>query len=122
MGYKMNFKALASSIFLISSLSLTVLIPVSAQAAPYFPTTSEATKAATKIGYVKTGFFSSGQAVYQATKSTPSGSIKGLTYISPDADSHNGGAWKASKSVIGLGSKATRLGTYNVNLTVRIGD
>lgn len=118
----MNFKALASSIFLISSLSLTVLIPVSAQAAPYFPTTSEATKAATKIGYVKTGFLSNKQAVYQSTKSIPSGTIKGLTYISPDVDSHNGGAWKGATSVIGLASKVARSGTYNESLTRRIGD
>lgn len=118
----MSFKALASSVFLISSLGFTGLIPISVQAAPYFSTTAEATRAANKIGYVKTGFLSSGQAVYQATKSTPSGTIKGLTYITPDVDSHNGGAWKAAKSVVGLGSKVSRLGTYNVNLTVRIGN
>jgi Novel toxin 21 len=33
-----------------------------------------------------------------------------------------GGAWKAVNSVANLGSKTTRLGTYNENLTVRIGD
>jgi filamentous hemagglutinin len=45
----------------------------------------------------------------------------GKTYISPDVDSHNGGAWKAAKSVKKLGSKKTRLGTYDAGLE-RIGD
>jgi hypothetical protein len=88
-------------------------------AGPYFATTAAATSAATKLGYVKTKDISNGQAVYMVTKSSP---IKGLTYISPDVDSHNGGVWKAASTVANLGSKTTRLGTYNEDLTVRIGD
>ncbi|EGV36037.1 toxin C-terminal domain-containing protein [Neisseria weaveri] len=33
-----------------------------------------------------------------------------------------GGAWKAAKTVAALGSKQTRLGTYNEDLSVRVGD
>ena len=47
--------------------------------------------------------------------------MKSLSYITFDIDSHNGGAWKAASSVARLGSKATRLGTYDENLN-RIGD
>ena len=39
----------------------------------------------------------------------------GKTYISPDTDGHNGGVWKAAKSVKDLGRKDTRLGTYDSN-------
>ena len=42
-------------------------------------------------------------------------------YISPDADSHVGGKWKAAKSIEKLRSKKTRLGTYNEKLE-RIND
>ncbi|RFD30453.1 hypothetical protein CER19_08655 [Pseudomonas sp. GL93] len=42
-------------------------------------------------------------------------------YITRDLDGHNGGAWKAAKSVKALGSKDTRLGTFDVNMK-RIGD
>lgn len=42
-------------------------------------------------------------------------------YITPDVDSHNGGIWKMADSVKNLGSRKTRLGTYNENLE-RIGD
>jgi Novel toxin 21 len=52
---------------------------------------------------------------------TKTSTIKGFN-ISPDVDSHNGDAWKAANSVANLGSKTTRLGPYNENLTVRIGD
>jgi Novel toxin 21 len=53
---------------------------------------------------------------------TKTSKIKGLTYISPDVDSHNGGTWKAASSVENLAKKETRLGTYNEDLTVRVGD
>ena len=109
------FKAIALGF----ALSATTLIPITqAQAAPYFSTTSQATKKANELGYTKINERSNGQAVYKATKSAV---VKGLPYITPDVDSHNGGAWKAASSVARLGSKATRLGTYDENLN-RIGD
>jgi len=37
----------------------------------------------------------------------------GKTFISPDIDGHNGGMWKAAKSLKDLGSKKTRLGTFD---------
>lgn len=45
----------------------------------------------------------------------------GKNYISPDLDGHNGGMWKMAKSVDDLGSKSTRMGTYDAKLN-RIGD
>jgi hypothetical protein len=45
----------------------------------------------------------------------------GKTYISPDADGHNGGVWKAAKSIEDLGSKETRLGTFGADMK-KIGD
>jgi hypothetical protein len=106
-----------SLIFLLISLSVMTVYSSNAVAGAYFATTAQATAAATKLGYSKTNELSNGQAVYMVTKAS---AIKGLTYITPDVDSHNGGAWKAASSVANLGSK--RLGTYNENLTVRIGD
>lgn len=112
---KKIFKILALG-FTFSSV---VVMPITqVQAAPYFSTTAEATAKATKLGYTKITERSNGQAVYQATKSAV---VKGLPYITPDVDSHNGGAWKAASSVARLGSKVTRLGTYDENLN-RIGD
>ena len=96
-----------------------VIPSATAHAAPYFSTTSAATKVAEKIGYKKTSYTSNGQAVYEATKSAK---VKGLPYITPDVDSHNGGAWKAALTVAGLGNKKTRLGTFNEDLSKRIGD
>jgi Novel toxin 21 len=110
---------LISSIFFLFSLNGAVIYSPVAIAAPYFATTSDATASATKLGYVKTKEISNRQAVYMVTKAS---TVKGLTYISPDVDSHNGGAWKAANSVANLGSKTTRLGTYNEDLTVRVGD
>ena len=52
---------------------------------------------------------------------------KGRSYITPDIGSgdgkgaHNGGAWKMATSIKNLHSKATRLGTYDIDLK-RIGD
>ncbi|OAV09722.1 hypothetical protein AO377_1183 [Moraxella catarrhalis] len=43
------------------------------------------------MGYKKINERSNGQPVYQATKSAV---VRGLPYITPDVDSHNGGAWK----------------------------
>ncbi|ATD64599.1 toxin C-terminal domain-containing protein [Neisseria weixii] len=116
----MKTKQLLHPLLVALSLAGTVFLPLgSVYAAPYFSTTAAATKAAERIGYRKTGQVSSGQAVYEATKAAK---VKGLPYITPDVDSHKGGAWKATKTVAALGSKQTRLGTYNEDLTVRIGD
>ena len=43
-------------------------------------------------------------------------------YITRDVDGHNGGAWKVADSVRDLGSRDTRSGTFNADLTKRIGD
>ncbi|WP_187291017.1 toxin C-terminal domain-containing protein [Clostridium novyi] len=46
---------------------------------------------------------------------------KGRKYITPDIDSHNGGVWKMADSIKKLGSRKTRMGTYDKHLN-RIGD
>lgn len=74
-------------------------------------TNKEADKAAAKLGYKETGEYSHGQKVYK----------KGKKYITQDVDAHNGGTWKMADSVKNLGSKKTRMGTYDSNLK-RIGD
>lgn len=66
---------------------------------------------AASLGYRKTNYRSHGQPVYK----------KGRRYISPDIDSHIGGIWKMADSVKNLGSKRTRMGTYDKDLN-RIGD
>jgi len=43
-------------------------------------------------------------------------------YISRDLKGHNGGAWKRATSPRNLGQKRTRTGTFNRDLTSRIGD
>lgn len=111
-------KNLFKSMFLGLTLSIATVVPTTVYAGAYFATTAEATQKATELGYVKIKERSSGQPIYKATKSAK---VKGLPYITPDVDSHNGGAWKAATSVERLGSKTTRLGTYDANLT-RIGD
>ena len=75
-------------------------------------------RAAGQLGFKKTNFRSNGQPVYK----------KGNRYISPDVGSgpgtggsHNGGVWKMASSPEKLGSKTTRMGTFDANL-VRIGD
>jgi hypothetical protein len=47
---------------------------------------------------------------------------KGRRYISRDEDGHNGGAWKMADSPEKLRSKELRMGTYNKDLTQRVGD
>ncbi|NJD01752.1 MAG: hypothetical protein FIA99_03955 [Ruminiclostridium sp.] len=74
-------------------------------------TAKEAEQAAKKLGYEKTNYTSHGQPVFK----------KGNKYITPDVDSHNGGSWKMADSVKNLGSKSTRMGTYDAKLK-RIGD
>jgi RHS repeat-associated protein len=68
-------------------------------------------------GFTRTNDFSHGQPVYK----------NGRTFISPDigsdGNSHNGGVWKkCSGSPKNLKNKTTRDGTYNADLTIRIGD
>ncbi len=68
--------------------------------------------AAEALGYRRTNFRSHGQPVY----------FNGKNYISPDVDAHNvTNGWKMAKTVDGLRSKRTRMGTCDANLN-RIGD
>jgi RHS repeat-associated protein len=71
----------------------------------------EANDAAARLGFRRTNERSRGQPVY----------TNGRTFISPDVDGHNGGAWKQADSVRNLGRKNTRMGTYDIDLN-RIGD
>ena len=81
-------------------------------AEPVYRTNKEAKQAAEALGYKKINeTVHDGQAVFK----------QGNLYITRDLDGHNGGAWKAAKSVKALGSKDTRLGTFDVNMK-RIGD
>jgi hypothetical protein len=75
-------------------------------------TPARAKELAEAMGYVKTNFRSHGQAVYK----------KGKSYISRDVDGHCGGVWKEASSPEDLASKSTRNGTYNADLTERVGD
>ena len=68
-------------------------------------------KIANSLGFKKIKEKSHGQAIFK----------KGRKYITYDVDSHNGGFWKMADSIQNLGSKKTRLGTYDKNLN-RIGD
>jgi hypothetical protein len=88
---------------------------------PYFKTDTEATKKATELGYVKIKEISNGQAVYEKTKKSRV-VIAQVDYISRDVDGHNGGAWKGAIKVAKLGKRETRSGTYNADLSKRIGD
>ena len=71
----------------------------------------EAKVAAGALGFRQTNFRSHGQPVY----------TNGQRFITPDVDSHAGGAWKMADSVRNLGSKNTRMGTYDRELN-RIGN
>lgn len=46
----------------------------------------------------------------------------GKRFISHDNTAHNGGYWKMAKSISGLASKKTRMGTYSKDLNHRVGD
>ena len=72
-----------------------------------FANNAEAARVADELGYKPTSSLSHGQKVYVNNKA-PSD----LKYISRDIDCHSGGAWKAASTIQGLGSKATRSGTY----------
>jgi RHS repeat-associated protein len=69
--------------------------------------------AAKELGFRPTNYRSHGQPVYYHPKTK--------MYISPDVDSHSGGVWKMADSVEHLGSKNTRMGTYDADLN-RVGD
>lgn len=45
-------------------------------------------------------------------------------FISPDVDQHNGGWWKKAKSIkkLEIRGKGGRLGTFNEDLSIRLGD
>lgn len=45
----------------------------------------------------------------------------GKRYISPDIDQHNGGYWKLACKISDLWRKSTRVGTYNEDLSIRLG-
>lgn len=77
-------------------------------------TNKEATEAAKKLGFEPTNHLS-------RTKQKIFYNKKTKTYISADADGHNGGIWKQAKSVEDIDAKATRMGTYDANLN-KIGD
>ncbi|SEF22045.1 Novel toxin 21 [Amycolatopsis pretoriensis] len=64
------------------------------------------------LGFQTTNYKSHGAPVYRQ------GSNR---YITPDVDSHIGGVWKMATSVANLGSKRTRMGTYDASLK-KIGD
>ena len=74
-------------------------------------TRKETIQIAEAINFIKTNYRSHGQLVFK----------KGNRYITPDVDGHNGGVWKMADSVKNLGSKKTRLGTFDINLN-KIGE
>ncbi len=83
-----------------------------------FSTTKDAAKVANSMGYSKVkGQTSHGQAIFHNSKA-----LYDLRFISADTDSHHGGTWKAASSITGLYLKETRSGTYNWDLSIRIGD
>ena len=73
----------------------------------------EATRIAVELGYTKrippqkSPFNSHGQSVFQNPKTRK--------YITPDVDSHSGGIWKM------FSRNKIRIGTYNIDLTQKIG-
>ena len=74
-------------------------------------TSKQATQAASNLGFQKTNYTSHGQPIFK----------NGNRFITPDVDSHIGGVWKMADSVQNLGSKRTRMGTFDADLN-RIGD
>lgn len=80
-------------------------------------TNKEASEAAESLGYKKVHGESHGKAIFKNPKAS-----RELRYITPDVDSHSGGIWKAAEKIDDLFSKNRRSGTYNLDLTIRIGD
>lgn len=79
------------------------------------PSKKELTKIAHKLGYKPIKNMSHNQIIFKHEKRN--------IYISYDIDSHNGGFWKkALNKYQNLHKKSTREGTYNKDLTKRIGD
>lgn len=76
-----------------------------------FKTTKDAVVAAEKLGFKRINETIKGQAIFS----------DGKRFITRDIDGHNGGAWKMADSVRNLGSKETRMGTFDANLN-KIGD
>jgi polyhydroxyalkanoate synthesis regulator phasin len=67
---------------------------------------------AKNLGFERTGARSHGQPVYR----------RGNEFISPDVDRHNGGIWKkASGDEANLRNKILRDGTFNEDLTKKVG-
>ncbi|WP_221141615.1 hemagglutinin repeat-containing protein [Rhizobium sp. NZLR10] len=96
----------------INAIIAIAMLGGAAGKGPVYKTNSEAKIAANALGFVKINDTThGGQPVFK----------KGNLYITRDLDGHNGGAWKMATSIKNLGSKATRLGTYDTNLN-RIGD
>jgi len=62
--------------------------------------------AAEKLGFKRINDTINGQAIF----------TDGVRFITRDIDWHNGGAWKMADSVRNLGSKETRMGTYDQDL------
>lgn len=77
-----------------------------------FPNEAAARVQAEAMGFQDTGTSSHNARVYR----------QGRNYISRDLDSHHGGAWKLARNPRHLGNPNQRFGTYNKDLTVRIGD
>ncbi|MBR6877164.1 MAG: toxin C-terminal domain-containing protein [Neisseriaceae bacterium] len=73
---------------------------------------SEIKKEAEKLGYKLVKEKSHGELVFK----------KGNSYISFDRTSHSGGYWKEASSPNRLNLKQTRNGTFNKNLTKKVGD
>ena len=71
----------------------------------------EAKQKVEELGYKDTGKDIKGQKIFK----------NGNKYITRDVDKHNGGAWKMADSIKKLGSRKSRMGTYDINLK-RIGD
>jgi len=69
-------------------------------------TNPQAQDMAKRVGYRRTNYTSSGQTVF----------TNGKTYITQDITSHSGGLWKMARTVAELGSKTTRMGTYDHDL------
>ena len=67
----------------------------------------EATTAAERLGFRRTNYRSHGQPVFTDGRGR---------FITPDVDSHIGGVWKMADSPQNLGSRSTRIGTFDANL------
>ncbi|ARZ73781.1 hypothetical protein CCR98_06215 [Stenotrophomonas sp. WZN-1] len=82
-----------------------------ATSGPVYATNKEATAAATALGFRRVKETAhDGELVF----------TNGKIFISRDVGGHSGGAWKAATSVKALGSRDTRLGTFDSSLK-RIG-